>query len=154
MSHIDDLTATYPAVSGPDDLNLLFHVKCEGDRPPMIGWMQWGDAMDAARQLHREKAVLSDAVIGCGRYMEYAGHHAAFLMGRIDDAEFREISRTFCIVPGGNIDDLAQRIEIILRETRVVFPPEQLEEFCSATGEEVEAALALLAERGLVLIER
>ena len=154
MSYIEELTATQPATSVPYQLDVLLHVKCEGDSPPMVGWMPWETAMGAARHLHRERAVLADAVVGCSRYMEYVGHHMAFLAGTINDSEFDEVSQAFCISPGADISDLAERIEIILRETGVVFPPDQLEEFCSVTGEEIEAALELLAERGLVLIER
>lgn len=139
----------------PDiDTDYLFRFRLEGGtQPKFVGAMPTKDALSVARNLHNEKAVLAEALVGSGRYMEYVGHHVSFLLGQMTDDEFGEISKFFCIAPGINIEELASRIEIILRETGKIFPPEQLEEFCSSTGEEVEEALELLATRGLVVIE-
>lgn len=135
-----------------DDVLLRFKLE-EGTLPAFVGAMLTEDALSVARSLHNEKAVLAEALVGSGRYMEYVGHHVSFLLGQMTDDEFGEISQSFCVAPGVDIEELASRIEIILRETGKVFPPEQLEEFCSVTGEEVEEALGLLAARGLVMIE-
>jgi len=133
--------------------DFIFRVQFTGTAMRYVGAMRTQDAMYTVGQHQREKKALADAVIGCGRYMEYIGHHIAFLSGEMAPETFDAISQDYCVSPGADIRDLADRIHIILRETGVDFPPEQLEEFCSATTEEIEAALRVLAERGLVEVE-
>lgn len=133
--------------------DVLVRFTWNGTIPQFQGLMPTEDALDVARRLHRTNEVLADAVVGCARYMDYSDHYAQLLSGQVSEEDFQAIASRYAVAPTGDIVGLAERIAIILRETRVVFPPERLEEMCSATSSEVEAALSLLAERGYILIE-
>jgi len=162
MSCLCEATATEPADKQlfrrapvyPTDLSadVLFRLKFDGTSVVFVGWMEMEDAVNSSRKLHREKAILAEALIGCSRYMAYMAFHTSYLAGGITMEEFHEASKDFCIKSGTPIEQLADKIVVIIRETGQAFPPEQLEEFCSATGEEVADALRMLEKEGLVIL--
>ena len=163
MNYISETTQTdqadqpahwVPAVrEGGPRADILLRFKFDGTRPLFVGAMDTGDAMDTAGRLTREKAVLADALLACDRYMEYMAYHTAYLSGQIAEEEYIVASAEFSVAPRESIEQLADRIAVILRATKRDFSPEKLEEFCSATSRDVEAALRLLANRGMVAIE-
>lgn len=162
MSYLFEATATEPAdkqlfrrasVYSTDlSADVLFRFKFDGTSVVFVGWMEMEDAVNSSRKLRRAKAILAEALIGCSRYMTYAALHTSYLAGGIAKEEFHEASKDFCVEPGTPIEQLADKIAVIIRETGQAFPPEQLEEFCSATGEEVADALRVLEKEGLVVL--
>lgn len=162
MPYSDVLTRTAPAIApcnlssawSPMGKDNLYWVRGTGDSMSIVGLLPFEDAMEAFDDLTNAVAVLSEALVGCSRYMDYMAHHVAFLSGGETREDFLAASREYAVSPSGDIVGLAMRIATILRSTRVDFPPEKLEEFCSATSAEVAAALRLLDDRGLINIAK
>jgi len=145
---------TAPASPGAQVADVLLRFTYKGSNMRFEGALPTDDAFGVVRGLSRANRVLADSVVNLGRYMEFIGHHISFVSGQMDEVEFQEVSRGFSIVPTGDIPELAERIAIVLRETGVDFPPEQLEEICSAPSAEVDAALQLLADSGYLTIHQ
>lgn len=141
-----------PTYSSDPNADVLLRFKSDGTKMCFAGLMPTEDAMDTVQKLHKEKEILVGTIVSCGRYMSYSALHTSYLMGHVTEEAFHKAAREFCVESGMPIKGLAERIEVIIRETGQWFPPEQLEEFCSATGEDVEAALGILQEKGVVAI--